>query len=96
MILEYDEVKNRRNLAKHHISFETASVFIDSDNDPDIEFDEDHSSSNETRYRGTFRWNDHYLFIVYTMRNDAVRIISVRLATKVEIEWYYERGGEPT
>ena len=47
---------------------------------------------DETRYRGTFRWNDHYLFIVYMVQGDAVRIISARVATKGEIEHYYERG----
>ena len=54
------------------------------------EFDKDHSSSGETRYRGTFSWNDKYLFIVYTMRCDVIRIISARLATKSENEMYYE------
>ena len=91
MTLEFDEAKNRRNIHKHHISFETASVFMDSDNDPDIEFDFDHSSFEEARFRGTFCYNDHYLFIVYTMRDDAVRIISARLATKGEVERYWER-----
>ena len=58
-----------------------------------VEFDLDHSSSDETRYRGTFSWNDNYLFIVYTIRGDAVRIISARLATKDEIRHYYKRMG---
>ena len=56
-----------------------------------VEFDEDHSTSDETRYRGTFRWNEHYLFIVYMVKGDAIRIISARVATKGEIEHYYER-----
>ena len=60
MTLEYDEVKNIINLRKHHISFETASLFMDSDPNPDVEFDLDHSNIDETRYRGTFRWNDKY------------------------------------
>ena len=91
MTIEYDPHKNQRNILIHKISFETASVFISTDNDPDIEFDEDHSSSEEARFRGTFRWNDHYLFIVYTMRGEAIRIISARLATKGEINHYYNR-----
>lgn len=92
MRIQYDEGKNQKNIRKHRISFETAIIFFWGDMNPDVEFDEDHSSSDETRYRGTFRWNDHYLFIVYMVQADEVRIISARVATKGEIEHYYERG----
>lgn len=89
MTLEFNETKNQSNISKHKISFQTAVIFF---NDPnaDVEFDTGHSC-DETRYRGTFRWNDHYLFIVYTMRGDVIRLISARLATKGEIRHYYER-----
>ena len=86
MTLEYDDFKNILNIHKHKISFETAIVFFQNDPNPDVEYDLDHSSNDETRFRGTFRWNDKYLFIVYTMRNDIVRIISARLATNGEID----------
>lgn len=33
----------------------------------------------------------HYLFIVYMVQGDVMRIISARVATKDEIEHYYER-----
>ena len=58
MTLEYDEAKNRANIKKHKISFETAIVFFQNDPNPDVEFDEDHSN-NEIRYRGSFRRNDN-------------------------------------
>ena len=90
MRLEYDPAKNRKNIKKHKISFETAIIFFQDPN-PDVEFDED-NSLNEDRYRGTFRYNDHYLFIVYTMRGEAIRLISARLATKDEVNRYWERG----
>ena len=87
MTLQYDEIKNQSNIKKHKISFQTAIIFFN-DPEPDIEYER---RNDEDRYRGTFRYNDHYLFIVYTMRNETVRIISVRPATKGEISHYYER-----
>ena len=90
MTFTWNPDKNDRNIKIHKIRFETAAVFISTDQNPNIEFDEDHSN-DEPRYRGTFRWNDHYLFIVYTMREEVVRLISARPATKREIERYYDR-----
>ena len=91
-MITYDEVKSLKNLAKHKVSFKTAAVFIKTDADPDVKYDEEHSDDNESRYRGTFRWNDHYLFIVYSESEDVTRIISARLATKDEVKRYYQRG----
>lgn len=90
MTLEFDESKNQSNISKHKVSFQTAIIFFN-DPTPDVEFDEGHSC-DETRYRGTFRWNDHYLFVVYTMRGETIRLISARPATRNEIRHYYERN----
>ena len=50
MTLEYDEAKNITNLRKHKISFETASRFMDSDPNPDVEFDLDYSNIDDIRF----------------------------------------------
>lgn len=89
MIFSYDPSKDALNYKCHKLHFSTAQIFIEADNDPDIEYEH---RNDEDRYRGTFRWNDHYLFIVYTMRGDLIRLISARPATKGEIRHYYERG----
>lgn len=90
MTCTWNPDKNDRNFKIHKIRFETAAVFISTDSNLDVEFDEEHSNDEE-RYRGAFRWNDNYLFTVHTMRNGTVRIISARPATKREIERYYRR-----
>ena len=81
----------RLNFQKHKIHLSTAILFIEADNDPDVEYDEVNSTLGEIRYRGVYRWNDHYLFIVYTMREETIRLISARPATKGEVEKYYQR-----
>ena len=88
MQLEYDEAKNQKNLVKHGMSFQTASRAFD---DPQavIIYDEEHSEGEE-RYNLIGAVDNHILFIVYTMRREVVRLISARLATKREIERYYE------
>ena len=89
-IIEYDPQKNQSNIAKHGISFITASKAFD---DPNalVNYDDYHSDYYEDRYNLIASVNDHILFIVYTMRDEAVRIISARPATKREIERYYGR-----
>lgn len=91
-MITYDEVKNIKNLTKHKVSFKTAAVLKETDSNPDVWYDEKHSDAYENRYRGTFRWNDHYLFIVYAESQETIRIISARLATKDEVKRYYQRG----
>ena len=90
MQLEYDDSKNQKNIHKHGLSFETASIAF---KDPNavIEFDELHSV-HEDRYNLIGCLDGHILFIVYTMRGETIRLISARPATKREIERYYRKG----
>ena len=91
MTFIWDSNKNDINFKIHKIRFETAVVFFMSDDNPDVEYDTEHSDDEE-RFRGTFRRNDSYLFISYTVSDDTVRIISVRLATRGEVDNYYKRN----
>ena len=77
---EWDEEKEKINIAKHGIDFATAShVFLDPDR---LEYyDEKHSTSDEDRYI-TIDFVGDVLTVVYTERIDALRIISARIATK--------------
>lgn len=74
LLIEYDESKNQTNLAKHGISFSTASLAFD---DPNalITYDEQHSDT-EDRYNLTATVGFHILFIVYTMKGEVIRLFS--------------------
>ena len=85
-IVEWDENKNLTNLQKHGISFETAAlVFADEDR---IEYYDKLHSIDEDRYI-VLGCVHGILYVVYTMRNEAARIISARMATAAERKIYY-------
>ena len=90
MIFEWDEEKNRANVKKHGIDFETAAhVFKDKNR---IEYYDIEHSAFEDRYI-TIGEIDEVLIVilvVYTERSDAIRIISARKATKQERRAYYD------
>lgn len=81
-----DEQKNDSNKRKHGISFETAARVFDDENCIEI-YGEEHSLEEE-RYI-VLELVRKVLFVVYTDRADATRIISARKATKAETEAYY-------
>lgn len=89
---EWDEDKNQTNKRKHGISFETAMHVF---NDPyRIEiYDFEHSIS-EDRYN-TIGIVENVLFVVYTERNDNIRLISARHATAEERSIYYDQDRYP-
>ena len=85
-IVEWDDNKNSINSRKHGISFETAAlVFADNNR---IEYYDKLHSIEEDRYV-VIGCVHGILYVVYTMRNDAVRIISARVATAIERSIYY-------
>lgn len=88
MVFEWDENKEKINIAKHKIDFKTASrVFAD---ERRIEkYDEAHSF-DEDRYItiGMIGGVAVIVMVVYTERKDAIRIISARKATQKEKEEY--------
>ena len=85
-LVEWDEVKNQRNIEKHGISFETAAlVFADEER---IEYYDKLHSQDEDRYV-VLGCVQGILYVVYTMRNEYARLISARMATKLERRIYY-------
>ena len=84
--VEWDEQKNQTNYAKHGIRFETAALVFADENR--IEYYDEIHSTEEDRYVVIGLVN-HVLFVVYTMRKDTIRIISARLATRIERNIYY-------
>ena len=89
MKFEWDEEKNNINKKKHQISFETASHIFE---DPYyVEMYDFEHSSDDDRYIAIGKVGD-VLFVVFTEKRDAVRLISARLATRIERELYYDQN----
>ena len=86
IIVEWDDNKNRINIQKHGISFETAAlVFADEER---IEYYDKIHSVDEDRYV-VIGCVQGILYVVYTMRGEAARLISARLANAAERRIYY-------
>lgn len=85
-LVEWDDNKNHINISKHHISFETAAlVFAD---EKRIEYYDELHSIDEDRFI-VLGCVHGILFVVYTMRGEAARLISARIATSAERKIYY-------
>lgn len=89
MLFEWDENKEKINIAKHGLDFSTAALVFSDQNRLEW-FDEIHSD-DEDRYItiGEINGIAIVLMVVYTERGDAIRIISARKATKQERRMYY-------
>lgn len=84
--VEWVDNKNRINIRKHGISFETAAlVFADEER---IEYYDKLHSQEEDRYI-VLGCVQGILYVVYTMRGEAARLISARMATSRERSIYY-------
>ena len=85
MVFEWDEEKERENLKTHGIPFEAATrIFFDYFR---MERRDDDSSEDEERWQTMGLYED-VLFVVYTERADAIRIITARKAEPFERRIY--------
>jgi uncharacterized DUF497 family protein len=86
MQFEWDENKNAANLKKHGIDFDFASmVFDDTDRKAVVDNRRDYG---ETRFQVTGVVFGKIVFVAFTMRGSAARIISARFANKRERDEY--------
>jgi len=84
---EWDSAKEQANRKKHGVDFQTAAkVFLDP---YAIEFD-DEGEGEELRFTAIGMVDGRMLFVSYTMRGEAVRIISARGAEPHEKRRYHE------
>ena len=79
MEYEWDEAKRAANIAKHDIDFEALI--------------EQSPQSGEMRYAATGYVGQRLHQMVFTMRGERVRIISLRKAHWKEVEEYERRQG---
>ncbi len=86
MTFEYDPQKAQTNWQKHNVSFAEAEfVFYD----PLAIHDIDPDATDEERFIAVGMGNSGLLLVVvYTMRGEAVRLISARHATRQETKAY--------
>lgn len=85
---DWDADKNSSNLAKHGIAFETATKIFDG---PTVEFEDRRRDYGEPRIIAYGEAQGRILPVVYVWREDRIRIISARKASRQERESYYEK-----
>lgn len=86
MKFEWDENKNKSNIEKHGIDFDDAKgVFKDENSivSPDLRKD-----YGEGRWKIIGKIFGSIISVIYTMREEAIRIISARKASRKEREEY--------
>jgi uncharacterized protein len=88
MMFEWDEAKNRANIAKHGVSFERASQMFEG---PVLTLVESRKDYGEVRMRSIGRVeNVVVLAVIHTDREGRTRIISARPADRLERKHYEE------
>ncbi len=92
MTFEWKETKNRRNQAKHRVSFEAATLVFD---DPHAVGITEHTEEGEVRWKTVGMAAGMVpLLVVHTHREEGgeeyIRIISARKATPPERKTYEE------
>jgi uncharacterized DUF497 family protein len=87
---EWDEPKAAENERKHEVSFEEAATcFYDPHQVAFYDFD--HSEEEDREILIAHSESGRTLLVVYTLRGEAIRIISARRTTRQETR-DYERG----
>jgi len=87
LYFEWDIEKENKNIQKHGITFkEAATVFLD--NLADTFYDPDHSKKEDRYILIGLSESGNILVVAFTKRNDIIRIISARKATKKERRYY--------
>ena len=86
---EWDDDKNRKNVEKHGIDFETAKRIFDS---PIVSRRDERKDYNEIRYVSIGIIDQvAMIVVVHTNRQDRIRLISARPASRRERRIYYEQ-----
>ena len=86
MQFEWDESKRQKNLGKHGIDFILAmEIFLDTRR---LETPDDRKNYGEIRYQCIGQAQEFLLLVVYTYREQTIRIISARRANHEEKKTY--------
>jgi uncharacterized protein len=93
LIFEWNIAKSEKNLKNHGISFTFAELVFE-DYYAIEEFDDEHSTIDEQRFKMLAMADEKILVVIYTVRSENYRIISARLAEKSERELYEQQRSE--
>ena len=88
MDFEWDEAKNQQNIAKHGIDFQDAQLVFEK---PFLISLDARREYGEERSVGLGDLNGTVVVLVFTMRKENIRIISVRKASKHERKIYQDK-----
>ncbi len=89
LLFEWDDLKAQTNRIKHGVSFEEAATVFADENSLTIP-DPTHSHSESRFITLGSSHNKKILVVVHTDRNEKIRIISARPASKKERQQYQE------
>jgi hypothetical protein len=88
MKYEWDEAKNRKNVAKHGLSFEDAEWVFSG---PCVTFEDDRFDYGEERLVTLGLLAGRLVVVAHSPRDHGTRIISMRKGNRREREIYQER-----
>ena len=87
---QWDDAKAASNFARHGVAFEAAREAF---KDPlALDWLDESEAYGEDRFALIGMSEGRLLFVAYTMRGDAIRIVSARLAEPFERRRYHEEG----
>lgn len=86
MKYEWDDVKRKHNLKKHGIDFADAESLFDNFT---LTIEDIRLSYGEQRFSTIGLLNGRVVVVVHPERKDAIRIISIRKATRNEQKMYF-------
>lgn len=84
---EWDPMKAEANLRKHRVTFDFATNVFSDPNCVESPDPEDHEG--EERWLGIGQAQEFVLVVVFTLRQDVIRIISARRADRYEYIRYW-------
>lgn len=93
MRVEWDPEKDRANRIRHGLGFDEVRGLFEGDADYLVIYDEEHSD-DEDRFVAVGPITKGVVTVTYAEpREDVIRIISARIATRSEEEAFYRRMG---
>lgn len=93
MRVAWDPEKDRANRIKHGLGFDEVRVLFERDTDYLVIYDEERSD-DEDRFLAIGPIAKGVVTVAYTEpRDDVIRIISARMATRIEEEAFYRQTG---
>ena len=88
LLFEWDPKKAETNLLKHRLSFELAAEVFNQERV--LSFQSSQDNHGERREVAIGAVEGVFLFVVFTMREGRIRIISARKANRDEVRGYYD------